>query len=71
MKGDPVKLRHHKLMLHSPTMIVKDIVKMTTRMPDGDSIHLLGIRCFWFDSKLEYTEHLFNTKDLIKINETV
>lgn len=64
-KGDIVKV--NKLSI-CPIMIVKDIVFEYTDSGYIDNGRLVGINCWWFDTTLQYNEEIFNTKDLVLVN---
>lgn len=62
--GDCVKLRQHKLM-HSPVMLV--IRRETALFKDNQSLR--GLRCRWFTDSGLLQETIFNTKDLVLVQE--
>lgn len=62
--GDVVTIKHPLDM--KPVMLVKG--KETKVIRDKDGTHFLGIRCFWFTTKMEYQEQVFSTKDLIHVS---
>ena len=59
--GDLVKSK----LPNSPVMLV--LRKETTLFKDNQS--LKGIKCRWFTDSVELQESVFNTKDLIKIEQ--
>lgn len=71
-KGEIVRIEK----LDGPAMMVKEVAKRTYRYTDDkdkekEKVLLFGIKCIWFDKNDQLHEALFNTKDLIKINENI
>jgi hypothetical protein len=66
LPGDVVTIRQERLE-NRPTMLVVKKVKKTIRLTDSKTDHLQGILCRWFTKDFTLQEHIFNTKDLIKI----
>lgn len=64
-KGEIVKVLR---LPTSPIMIVSDIVFDSTDS-NGYGPKLVGIECYWFDSNKVYHKKIFNSKDLIKLDE--
>lgn len=70
--GNLVTLKHD---LHfKPTMLVTEVV--TTKIINNSywggaatesKPYFKGIRCMWFSTDHKIQEHVFNTKDLVKI----
>lgn len=67
--GDVVMVRHS--IPNKPRMIVKRVrfapIPKKTRDEYGiesEAKRLLGVVCFWFDTKSVYNEQEFNSKDL-------
>ena len=61
-KGDTVELKQP--LSNKPRMIVHNIVYMTVLR----EAKFIGIRCRWFSKSEELQEAIFNSKDLVKIN---
>lgn len=63
-KGDVVKLKQP--IANLPEMIVSSIPK--SRPSEKKTAPILhGIVCFWFATDFKYQEHIFNSKDLVKV----
>lgn len=52
---------------NKPTMLV--VRKKTSLLKNDDSNFLKGIECRWFTTSGKLQEAVFNTKDLVLINE--
>ena len=64
--GDVVTLKQN--IPNKPTMIVVKKKTLTIKPPDGEKKDFFqGILCMWFTTDGEYFEHVFSTKDLIKL----
>jgi len=61
--GEVVQLKQE--IPNKPLMIVKRVVK--SRINDEKGSIFLGVKCYWFTTTMELTEHLFNSKDLEKV----
>lgn len=64
--GDIVRLKQD--VPNVPQMIVVKKETLLFKNKDEDKKNgLKGIKCMWFTSDGAYQEHIFNTKDLIKV----
>ena len=68
LPGDVVTLKQE--IPNKPTMIVVKKETMTFRpsKEEDKEDYFKGIRCKWFTKDQALQEHVFNTKDLIKLN---
>jgi NMD protein affecting ribosome stability and mRNA decay len=69
--GDLVKVRHDIDFV--PTMFVVDKINRNIKNRDTGELEpvFVGIKCRWFDSHGDLQEAIFNTKDLLKIEQNV
>ena len=66
LPGDRVTIKQD--IPNKPTMIVVKKKTLTIKPKDGDKSEFFqGILCMWFTTSGDYVEHVFSTKDLIKL----
>jgi hypothetical protein len=66
LPGDIVQLKQE--IPNKPTMIVVEKKTMTIKPKDGiKSKFFQGMKCMWFTTDGVLLEHIFSTKDLIKL----
>ena len=66
--GDIVTIKQD--IPNKPTMIVVEKKTRTIKPKDGIKTNFFqGMKCMWFTTNGELIEHVFSTKDLIKIKQ--
>lgn len=65
LPGDVVTIRQN--IPNKPTMLVDKKVTKKMRIGDVSSNYFQGISCVWFTTEGLLQEHVWNTKDLIKL----
>ena len=73
-KGDLVK--HKRLIETSPVMLVDRVLFKTDNrgnyeMDSANKKILSGIQCSWFNRELNYVSHVFNSKDLMIVDNVI